>query len=196
MHQNIKRALFFGGDQNQIVSFQLIYVFLLLYIVCILSLTKPVNDEEFDTLGGSLVSLVRWSGASETRTTCEFCPCGEKDAAHKKRSGALTQLNTHVCLITRGIFLSITFGIVKDQGGEWSLGKEGTDRELSPHSPQGTSDLTGWSWSRDGHQCSGFTDEETEDYPVGKFRHPHQSWLLLTLEGAARKEGEVPRLMG
>ena len=103
----------------------------------------------------------------------------------------------HTCMFNnKGDFSFPHFWDSKRPGREWSLGKEGTDRELSPHSPQGTSDLTGWSWSRDGHQCFGFTDEETEDYPVGKFRHPHQSWLLLTLEGAARKEGEVPRLMG
>lgn len=88
----------------------------------------------------------------------------------------------------KGIFLPLTFGDVqKTRGGEWSLGKEGTDRELSPHSAQGTSDLTGWRWSRGGHQCSGFTDEETKDYPVGKCRQPHQSWPLLTLEGQPGK---------
>lgn len=126
MHQNIKRALFLWKDQNQIVSFQLIYVFFLLYTVCIPSPTKTINDEELDTLGGSLASLVHWSGASGTRTTWEFCPRGEKDAAHKKRSGALTQLNTHVCLITRGIFLPPHFWDSKRPGRRMVPG-EGRD---------------------------------------------------------------------
>lgn len=67
--------------------------------------------------------------------------------------------------------------------------------DSSPHLAQGTSvtsEAGAGAVCRDLSQCPGFTEEETEGYPVGQDRHAHCSRLLPYLEGGSQEAGRSP----